>query len=299
MSSVLRKKIEAGAGMPPTILQFHEFWEPLQANVSAWLTETFNVAVTAIPDTRRVVAGNVAAHELDSRLTFVFNGKFSPGLCAIAVDERGAALNAGLRLNQGSDSLEGVSPLFQRLLFETPAMTLWRAIASGLNDHVLLGSHAPFAELSLATGGFEAAHRYLIVGYKLAQEGGDARVWVVFSMDYVQNRAIEFAKLAARQRETASSSGRGALRESVRLSAITIEGILDRIPMTIGECSRLEVGQLITLADVDTARISLQAETVNGSVEIGQCEMGVWKRQRALKLKTPILEPFTRELAKL
>jgi hypothetical protein len=43
----------------------------------------------------------------------------------------------------------------------------------------------------------------------------------------------------------------------------------------------------------------LQAETVNGSVDIGQCEMGVWKRQRALKLKTPILEPFTRELAKL
>ena len=30
MSLVLRKKIEAGAGISPTILQFHEFWEPLQ-----------------------------------------------------------------------------------------------------------------------------------------------------------------------------------------------------------------------------------------------------------------------------
>jgi flagellar motor switch protein FliM len=69
--------------------------------------------------------------------------------------------------------------------------------------------------------------------------------------------------------------------------------------MTIGQCSRLEVGQVIALPDVDTASVSLRAETVNGAVDIGKCEMGVWKQQRALKLKTPILEPFTRELARL
>jgi flagellar motor switch protein FliM len=80
---------------------------------------------------------------------------------------------------------------------------------------------------------------------------------------------------------------------------IQLEGVLDRLTLSIGECSRFEVGQLIALPDVDTTRVSLQAETVNGSIDIGQCEMGVWKRQRALKLKTPILEPFTRELSKL
>ena len=80
---------------------------------------------------------------------------------------------------------------------------------------------------------------------------------------------------------------------------IRLDGVLERLTLSIGECSRFEVGQLIALPDVDTTRVSLQAETVNGSVDIGQCEMGVWKRQRALKLKTPILEPFTRELAKL
>jgi two-component system OmpR family sensor kinase len=56
---------------------------------------------------------------------------------------------------------------------------------------------------------------------------------------------------------------------------------------------------VIALPDVDTASVSLRAETVNGAVDIGKCEMGVWKQQRALKLKTPILEPFTRELARL
>jgi flagellar motor switch protein FliM len=80
---------------------------------------------------------------------------------------------------------------------------------------------------------------------------------------------------------------------------ITLNCVLDRLSLTIGDCSRFEVGQVLSLPDVNTARVSLQAETVNGSVEIGHCEMGVWKRQRALKLTTPILEPFTRELAKL
>ncbi|MDP3459142.1 MAG: FliM/FliN family flagellar motor switch protein, partial [Hyphomonas sp.] len=150
-----------------------------------------------------------------------------------------------------------------------------------------------------AAGGIEPTHRYLMVGFACTLDGKQARFWVIFDLDYVQRRAIEFEQQAARQRHAASSQGRGALRESVKSSMITIEGVLDRIPMTIGECSRLEIGQIIVLPDVDTARVSLQAETVNGTVDIGHCEMGVWKRQRALKLKTPILEPFARELAKL
>ncbi len=299
MSSVLRKKIEAGAGTPPTILQFHEFWEPLQTKVAAWILETFGIETKAVPEARRVVPGNIASNQLDSLLTFAFNAKFSPGLCAIAIDESGAAMNAAQRLQQGADSLEGVSPLFQKLLYETPAFALWRLIASGFSDHTVLGSHAPLSELPQAAGGFEPAHRYLMVGFTFAKDDKQARIWVAFDLDYVQHRAIEFERHAAHLRRAASSQGRGALRDSVKLSMITLEGVLDRIPMTIGECSRLEVGQIIALPDVDTSKVSLQAETVNGTVDIGQCEMGVWKSQRALKLKTPILEPFTRELAKI
>ncbi len=299
MSSVLRKKIEAGAGIPPTILQFQDFWDTLQAKVSAWTFETFGVESKGIPVARKVSPGNIAGNQLDNLLTFVFNSKFSPGICAIAIDEPGAALNAAHRLNQAADSADGVSPLFQKLLFEMPVMALWRLVASGFSDHRLLGSQTPFAELSQATGGFESAHRYLMIGYNCGTGEPSGRLWIVFDLDYVQRLALQFQQDAALQRQAASQRGGGALRESMKLSTIKIEGVLDRIAMTIGECSRLEVGQLISLPDVDTATVRLQAETVNGNIDIGQGEMGVWKRQRALKLKTPILEPFTRELAKL
>lgn len=299
MSSVLRKKIEAGAGMPPTILQFHDFWEPLQLKVASWILETFGIETKAVPETRRVVPGAIARNHIDGLLSFVFSSKFSPGLCAIAIDEPGAAMNASQRLQQGADSLEGVSALFQKLLFETPAFSLWRLIASDLAGHTVLGTHAPVSEPAQAAGGFEPAQRYLMVGFSAEQDGRQARVWAIFNLDYIQHLAADFAEHADQQRQSGSLQSRGALRESVKSSMIRIEGVLDRITMTIGECSRLELGQLISLQDVDTANVTLQAETVNGSVDIGICEMGVWKRQRALKLKTPILEPFTRELTKL
>jgi len=232
-------------------------------------------------------------------LSLVFNSKLSPGLCAIAIDEAGAAMNAGQRLQQDPDNLEGVSELFRKLLFETPAADLWRSIASGLEGHTLAGSQAPFSDYAAAAGGFDPAQRYLMASFNFTCNEKPAQVWAVFHFDYVQRSALESQKKATSKRTTSSGQGSEALRASVKSSMITLDGVLDRLCLTIGECSRFEVGQILALPDVNTARVSLQAETVNGSVDIGHCEMGVWKRQRALKLTTPILEPFTRELAKL
>jgi hypothetical protein len=299
MTSVLRKKIEAGAGIPPKILQCTEFWDALQVKVSAWAFDTFAAEFRAIPDARRVVAGNIAIGQLDGLLSFVFNAKFSPGICAVAIDQMGAGINAALRLQQATDDLDGITPLFRKLLLETPAIALWRTLAAGLTDHLVIGSQAPFSEYAQAAGGFDPAERYLMVGYTCSVSEQRCRFWVVYHLDHVQRRAAEFEHLAAQSRGSGDAKDRDALRASVKSSTILIDGVLDEISMTIGQCSRLEVGQVIALPDVDTANVSLRAETVNGTVDIGKCEMGVWKQQRALKLKTPILEPFTRELARL
>jgi hypothetical protein len=299
MSSVLRKKIQAGAGIPPAILQFHEFWDPLQAKVAAWVFETYGVEVSAFPESRRVVPGNIAKSQLEGLLSFVFDQFSSPGICAIAIDETGSALNAARRLDQNPDDLEGVSPLFQKLLFETSALSLWRLAATGLSGHSHFGSDLPTADFSGAAGGFEPTERYLIVSYSCPVGTQRFRFMLVLNLEFIRHHAIEFEQNAERQKSFAQQRGRETLRESVKTTMVTIEGILDEVSMSIGQCSRLQVGNLIALPDVNTARVSLRAETVNGSVEVGHGEMGVWKRQRALKLKTPILEPFTRELAKL
>jgi hypothetical protein len=66
--------------------------------------------------------------------------------------------------------------------------------------------------------------------------------------------------------------------------------------MTIGECAKIEVGTVLPLAGADAGRLSLSANTINGSVDIGTGELGVWKCQRALKLRTPNSENFAQEI---
>ncbi len=284
MSSVLRKKIDAGVGMPPAILQFDDFWEPLQANVASWFSGAYAIETRAIPEARRMVQGDIARSHLEKLSYFIFNSRFSPGLCAIGVDEVGVTLNAHHRLQQPSDNLEGVSELFRKLLLETPVVDLWRLVSSELADHRASGAQAPLTDFSAAAGGFAPAQRYLMVEFAAPKDGQIARICIVFHFDYLQHAADEFQQTAARRREASVGKGQGGdtLRKSVKSSMIKLEGVLDRLTLSIGECSRFEVGQLIALPDVDTTRVSLQAETVNGSVDIGQCEMGVWKPQRAL-----------------
>jgi hypothetical protein len=299
MSSVLRKKIEAGAGIPPTILQYQDFWDMLQAKVSAWAFDALAVETKGLPDTRKVVPGNVAQAQLEGLQSLVFNSKVSPGFCAVGIDEAGAALNAGQRLQQEGSTVAGVSSLFLKLLFEAPGLTLWRSLAGSLAAHLPAGGQAPLTDYPQAAGHFDPAQRYLMIGFSLVQGEVRARLWLAFHIDYVLKHAIEARDDATDRRGSGDGQGQSALRASVRASMIRLDGVLEELKMTVGECSRLEVGQILPLSEADTARITLQAETVNGNVAIGQAEMGVWKQQRALKLNSPILEPFTRELAKL
>lgn len=299
MSSVLRKKIEAGAGIPPTILQYQEFWDLLQAKVAAWTFDTYGVETKAIPDIRKVVPGNIAVTQLEGLQSLVFNSRNSPGLCALGVDAAGAALNAGQRLHQGDDGMDGASALFLKLLFEAPGLGLWRSLATSLEGHIPAIGQVPLSDYAAAAGGFDPAHRYLMIGIGFSKGETRARLWLVFDIDYVLRHAVDALHRGGDRRGASGGRSQEALRASMRSSTILIDGVLDRLNMTIGQCSRLEVGQMLPLSEADTARITLQAETVNGSVAIGFAEMGVWKRQRALKLSTQILEPFTQELAKL
>ena len=70
-----------------------------------------------------------------------------------------------------------------------------------------------------------------------------------------------------------------------------------REPLTLGACSRLEVGQVLELPGTESGQLSLYAETMNGNVAISQGELGVWKGHRALKLSEPLLDSFIKEIA--
>jgi len=298
VSAVLRKKIESGAGIPPSILQLQQFWLQLQMRTCDWARETYGTDASITLGTRRVVNGQDAQRTLDAEIPFYFSGEASPGLCAMAIDSAGAIRNAAARMNQDADSLADASPLFLKLLAEQAAIVLWGNVSGGLLN-TRASKSSPIADPKFAAGKFDTSSRYLQVEYQLQLDEQVSRVWFALSFDFMQQFARDSLRHIADQKVQARHHSQKTLSDSVRASTITLDAVLDRMSLTIGECSKLEVGTILPLSGADAGKLSLSADTINGSVDIGSGELGVWKRQRALKLRTPILDSFAQEIADL
>ena len=298
MSAVLRKKIEAGAGVPPSILQLQQFWLQLQTRTRDWAGETYAADCALTIGARRVVNGRDAQKTLDTEIAFYFSAEASPGLCAVAIDNAGAARNAAARMHQDVDTITDASPLFLKLLAEQAAVALWGDVAAGILN-ARAAKAPPLAEAGGAAGRFEGTSRYLLIEYRLDMGEQVSRVWYAFHFDFMQQFARDSLRQIADQKVQARHHSQKTLSDSVLGSTITLDAVLDRMSLTIGECSKLEVGTVLPLTGADAARLHLSADTMNGRVDIGSGELGVWKRQRALKLKTPISESFAQEIADL
>ena len=299
MSAVLRKKIDSGAGVPPSILQMQAFWEQLLSKTDDWARDAFGIETQPIVSSRKVIGGRAANALLENPFTLFFAADVSPGLCAVAMDERCAIQCAATRLHQDAAGLEGASALFLKLLSEQPTLSLWQQFAAGMADHNTQMQKPPQVEASGVAGGLDATSRYLEVDLTLTFDGQTSQIKVLYFLDYMQRYARTYVRQLAERKSKACSQSPKSLSDSVRASAIALDAVLDRMTLTIGECSQLEIGNVLPLNSADAGRLSLSAETVNGSVDIGSGELGVWKRQRAVKLHTPISESFAREIVEL
>ena len=279
MSAVLRKKIDAGAGIPPSIMRLQQFWLQLQACTRDWAADTYGILPDITLSSRRVINGQEAQQKLDAETGFYFSAKTSPGLAGVAMDAVGAIRNASVRMDQDAESLGDASPLFLKLLAEQAGLELGGQVAATV---IKTGEGVTSsADPAGAIGRFDASSRYLLVEFQLKLGEEVSCIWLAFAFEFMQQFAV---------------SSQRALSNSILASTTMLDAVLDRLPLTIGECAKLEVGTVLPLAGADAGRLSLSANTINGSVDIGTGELGVWKRQRALKLRTPISENFAQEI---
>jgi hypothetical protein len=294
VSAVLRKKIDAGAGIPPSMLQLQQFWLQLQTCTRDWAADTYGILPDITLSSRRVINGQEAQQKLEAETGFYFSAKTSPGLAGVAMDSVGAIRNAAVRMDQDTESLGDASPLFLKLLAEQAGLELAGKVASTVikTGEGVTSSADPVG----ATGRFDTSSRYLLVEFQLKLGEEVSRIWLAFAFEFMQQFAVSSQRAAAEQKANTRGNSQRSLSNSILASTTMLDAVLDRLPLTIGECAKLEVGTVLPLAGADAARLSLSANTINGSVDIGTGELGVWKRQRALKLKTPISENFAQEI---
>ena len=309
MSSVLRKKIGAGGGLSPSVRLCAPLWAALSNAIAQWAQDVYGLAAMPEVSERKALTGTEIEHVFGDDFAFVDIEHSSGAVVALALNAAGAQKYAASRLRQDANNLKNAPELFLRLMSEHAARALWgrmSAVMSGsepsdvplrLKDYT--GSEEAFdpdgsyLSLLFTLGDTEGEDSWLI------ESGGDSPgVRLILKMSEVKKLARSL-QASTVQTVSEDAGGRQVLRERVRNTTVVLDAVLDSMSMTIGECSRLEVGQVISLPEAKMDRLMLSADTVSGSLPISHGELGTWKGFRALKLRSPVPEHVIREIMEI
>ncbi|MCI5047845.1 MAG: FliM/FliN family flagellar motor switch protein, partial [Aquisalinus sp.] len=91
----------------------------------------------------------------------------------------------------------------------------------------------------------------------------------------------------------------GHMRSTVLQSRLALSIVLDSCQMSVGDCSRLEKGQVLSLPGVSLDDLAVKAQTRSGKVDIARSELGIFKRNKAIKLHGDLDEEFLMNLGRL
>lgn len=87
-----------------------------------------------------------------------------------------------------------------------------------------------------------------------------------------------------------------ALRRNVLGIEIPLSVVLDRLMTSVGDLSRLQVGQVIDLDPNSLTALEIAAATSAGPANIARGRLGSWQSRKAVKLTTDIDQDFVRGL---
>lgn len=287
MSSIVRKLIAASNGIPPSIVDWDELWAALTHEIELWVKDVFADGDAATLKDRWVLSGEMALDQLTNHMVSVSSA--TSGLCVIAMSDQCARAYAANRLGDDPNAMKSVSSLLLRLVSEEPLSRLRADISSSLNSMQAHTCEALGSNLSLAPGGFAQTASYLIVAYDLSIQGVRTTLKLVFGLDALRS----FSQVAqAKPAHDADTSAQGKLRKTVLATNVDVLGVIGRREISLGECIRMEPGDVIELPDISGSDLALAVETFEGCHDLAGAELGAWKTSRALKLKRAIDPSF-------
>ena len=292
MSGVLRKKLESSGGLPPSVLQNQVFWMTLETVLANWMNRTLGGENELRLQSREVCRGTALSEDLFGAYLYGFQSDVPDFILGVSVDNLIAARIAGEKLQQPADTLMEAPQLFLQLLVEPHAGEIAFDVATAFEALDNEGE----GPSTVAFDDLEVEGSCLLVYYICDVDGQAVRLGVALQLD----RVIAFA--AANKDGLASADGSKDVSTAtiqaprVQNSKLKLNVIIDRVPMSIADCARLEPGAVISLPGTDRAKLTISAQTVDGPVDIAVGELGVWKHQRAVRLKTEIEPSFLQEV---
>lgn len=290
MSAVLRKKLESSGGVPPKVLQNKPFWTTLEHTLSTWLNGVLQDEGELRLQSREVSPGAALADDLFGAYVYGFRSVERDFVVAVSIDNLVAARFAAQKMQQDASRLAEAPQLFLQLLLEPAAKQLSESLAT---TYDMLGQ-AGEPPQSAPFDGLEIDGNCLVAYYLCDLDGQAFRIGVALKLDAV----LALTNSAGDDSPGGGtiSGAKGLAQPRVQNSSVQLDVVLDRVPMTVADCLRLETGSVIELPGTHRSKLTITANTVDGPVDIAQGELGVWKHQRAVRLKSPVDPAFLQEV---
>lgn len=126
-------------------------------------------------------------------------------------------------------------------------------------------------------------------------EGEDAQP-VSLSVILPQNFLEKTLEAAHSENETADDvllpENAKYLGRHIDKSVTSVRAVLDSFQMSVADCTRLEIGQILPLPGVSLENISLEVEMRNQRLAVANGLLGIHKTRRAVKLSEDISDEF-------
>jgi flagellar motor switch/type III secretory pathway protein FliN len=293
LSAVLRKKLESSGGVPPRVLQNKSFWTALERTISTWLNEMLEAEGELRLQSREVSSGGALADDLFGAYVYGFQNPAQEFVVAVSIDNLIAARFAARKMQQDASNLAEAPQLFLQLLLEAPAKTLSENVTTAFE---MEGEEGELPEPT-AFDGMDIDGNCLLVYYLCDLDGQAVRIGIALKLDAVLALAQSSRKDASSEQDDDAPNVNRLSQPRVQNSSVQLNVVLDRLPMTVAECLRLETGTVIALPGTDRSNLTVTAKTVAGPVDIAEGELGVWKHQRAVRLKSQIDPAFVQEVS--
>ncbi len=299
MMSALRKKMESNSGLPPSILEMRAFWDQMAGTVQTWAAKTTNLEAFCEVKVRKVLPAHLVNDLFNEDLEFLFAAGPDTGPCVILWDQALVAQSAARRFDDDIETIAASSKVFLKLACEASAVNLCEKISTDVlwqDSAPALGTpdgFVPAENIFIGDGEYLHVRFEIVLGKKVTGIG------MLFPIDSIRACAEKRWKALTGPRDGSGASSHRALRKSVRTSSITVNAVLDQLTMSVGQCSRLDVGQILPLENADPKFLRLSTETIKGPLDIAEGEMGIWKEARAVKLSSAVSDAFLRNVADL
>ena len=268
-----------------------------QGVVEAWGKTAFGPEMEPTLKQRKVMSSEDTKADLAEDKILVTAAP--AGFSVVAMDTSCAGAYAAKRLNDQPEAIAELSDLLLRLICEEPLGVIKAAVAKAFSDNPEdTGEDSPSfgADFPLAPGGFETSSRYLVIAYAFALEGVEAGIKLVFELGALRKLAREYAKHGQGTGKLNGVRGTDKMRQTVLTSTVNIAAVLDRSELSLGECVRMEPGQIIPLPNIEGHRMMMAVETLEGHRDIAPADLGAVKEKRALKLTGAIDQSFVHGL---